>query len=324
MTTAWTPADRALLLQLAGERLETAVAEVEAEGWKWVKAEIERDYTLSYGRVYPSRQEGEDDAPVYSPDDLARAGAIIRIDRDGALEVARGLVHPDDVVREIETAPARCKAVPGDLPAALVEELTAHRTVALRLELSRRPGVALAATVHALALSLLYRQRGLAQTCLELTASSEELDRHIQEAGDCTAHVEWQREAERWGDLLPDDPADLFAWCLVQSQEILVDLLAYLAALTANAVEVKAGGHRSPRLEHADALARTMAFDMAVHWTPSIKGFYGRVNKATLLHIAGEAKASLPVNISGIKKAEAARYVAQAMNGRTWLPKLLN
>lgn len=94
--------DRGLVLQLAAHKLEAAVQMVEAEGWKWVKAEMERDYSTSYGRVHPDYQETEDGEriPLYSDEDKARAGAIVRIGHEGELDVSRGLVHPDDIKAE--------------------------------------------------------------------------------------------------------------------------------------------------------------------------------------------------------------------------------
>jgi hypothetical protein len=50
-------------------------------------------------------------------------------------------------------------------------------------------------------------------------------------------------EATKWTGQLPDDPADLWAWCLAQPQDMLFDLLAFLAALSVNAVQSK---HDSP------------------------------------------------------------------------------
>ena len=319
--------DRVLLSKLAEERLEGIVATVKAEGWKWAKAELERDYSVNYRYVYPVEGDDEaEDAPeVFAPEDMAKAGAIIRIGRDGAVDVTRGLVHPDDVQRA-ETGGAsslsgeKKKAEPGELSAVLVEDVSAHRTAALRLELARNTHVALASVVHALALPLLHGELGIASTCLSLRASSENLERHVEVMEDCTAHAELAKEAERWGDHLPGNAADLFGWCLAQPQDVLLDLLAFLAAQSVNAVEAKHDATKSARLDHANDLAEALSFDMAQHWTPSVDGFYGRVSKATLLHIVTETRAPMQVSISALKKKDAARYVEKAMQGIAWLP----
>lgn len=318
--------DRVLLSKLAEQRLEGIVATVKAEGWKWAKAELERDYSVNYRFVYPVETDDEaEDAPeVYAPEDMAKAGAIIRIGRDGAAEIRRGYVHPDDVQRDEpdpeSVSSVKKKAEPGDLSAVLVEDVSAHRTAALRLELTRNSHVALASVVHALALPLVYGELGIASTCLSLRASSENLERHVEVMEDCTAHAELAKEAERWGDHLPGNAADLFGWCLAQPQDVLLDLLAFLAAQSVNAVEAKQDATKSARLNHANDLAEALSFDMAQHWTPSVDGFYGRVSKATLLHIVTETRAPMQVSISALKKNDAARYVAKAMEGIAWLP----
>jgi ParB family chromosome partitioning protein len=130
-------------------------------------------------------------------------------------------------------------------------------------------------------------------------------------------------EAEMWGDRLPGRPADLFAWCLEQPQDVLLSLLAFCAASSVNAVKDKCDADTSPRLAHADALAQSLNLDMSAHWTPSVEGFYGKLSKAGLLTVAKEAKATLSVVIGDVKKAEAARHVMKAMAELGWLPSVL-
>jgi ParB family transcriptional regulator, chromosome partitioning protein len=106
----------------------------------------------------------------------ADAGAIIGIDHDGALDIRRGLIRPED--RAAAKKAGKAGKVTGSgtgkkdrtppLPAALVENLTAHRTAALQAMLSGSPKIALAAVVHALALDCLYTPR--ARSCVNVNA----------------------------------------------------------------------------------------------------------------------------------------------------------
>jgi ParB family chromosome partitioning protein len=73
----------------------------------------------------------------------------------------RGLIRPED----IKAKPADDDTSPQDdtgqpprpcFSSALADDLTAHRTDALRVMLAERPTVALAAAVHALALPVFY------------------------------------------------------------------------------------------------------------------------------------------------------------------------
>jgi ParB family chromosome partitioning protein len=318
--------DRALVLRLAEAKLSDAARDVQAEGWKWVATETTRDYSTHYGRVYPQPVEGED-ALAYCAEDLARAGARLTIERDGTLQVERGLVHPDD--REAEgrgeqqgRGVSKSKADPAGLSATLVEELTAHRTAALRVELARNPAVALAATVHAITLAAVYGG-GAGGSCLALRADSETLGNHLQAPEDCPAHQAMADEGEGWGDRLPGDPADLWSWCLAQPQDVLLDLLAFATALSVNAVQTKHDRRNSDRLTHADQLADALNLDMGQWWTPSVAGFYARLPKAALAHVVRDAGKRGAKDIPGMKKDAAARHVADVLTGSGWLPEPL-
>jgi ParB family chromosome partitioning protein len=312
-----------LVQRLASAKLADAVETVRAEGWKWVIAETTRDHSTHYGRVYPQPVEGED-AMAYTPDDMARAGARVLLEHDGTLRIERGLVHPDDLPApgKAEGTTPRAKADPAGLSATMVEELTAHRTAALRIELARDPAVALAATVHALTLAVVYGG-GAGASCLALRASSESLARHLKAADDSPAHQAMADEGERWGDRLPGDPADLWDWCLAQPQDVLLDLLAFATALSVNAVRGKQDQPDSDRLAHADQLATALDLDMRQWWTPSVDGFFSRLPKATLVHAVRAAGKRGAKDIPGMKKDVAARHTAQALAGTGWLPEPL-
>ena len=165
-----------------------------------------------------------------------------------------------------------------------------------------------------MALPLLYREHHA--SCLDRRAVSEPLDRHTKAEADSPAHDAIRQTGTFWGDRLPDDPADLFAWCLAQDRDTLLDLLAYVAALTVDAVERKGTGC-SPA---ADTLAQAVALDMRAHWHPTVEGFWQRLPKAGMIHAMGEARVTAAAPLDGVKKAEAARMVAKAMQGSGWLP----
>ena len=237
---------------------------------------------------------------------------LVTLGHDGELQIERGLLHPDD--RKAEAKAERPAAEPGALAASLVTDLSAHRTAALRVELASKPAVALAAVVHAMALPLLYGEHH--GSCLDLRASSTPLDRHTKAEADSPAHDALRQTGTFWGDRLPGSPADLFAWCLSQPQETLLDLLAFVAALTVDAVQMK-GTVRRPA---ADALAASVALDMREWWQPTVEGFWQRLPKAGMVRALGEARVTAAAPLDSMKKAEAAQMVAKAMQGGGWLP----
>lgn len=147
--------DSGLLERLAADRLTIAADEVRQEGWSWVAIELNLDWNSRYDRVYPL-SDG-DVSSSFSPEDLGRAGARLSVDADGSLRIDRGLVHSAEVkATRRRRYPSTAEEARSVLSVKVIEELTAHRTAALRIELARRPDLALLATVHALALGAVY------------------------------------------------------------------------------------------------------------------------------------------------------------------------
>lgn len=102
----------------------------------------------------------------------------------------------------------------------------------------------------------------------------------------------------------------------------MLDLLAFLAALSVDAVQIKQG--RADSLAHADQLAEALSLDMRQWWTPTVEGFYQRLPKAALAQAMNEANAPLPgKGIDKLTKAEAVRLAAAALTGTGWLPEPL-
>jgi ParB family chromosome partitioning protein len=207
------------------------------------------------------------------------------------------------------------------LPASVVKELSAHRTAAIQAGLVQNPAIALAVTVYSLALPL-FGNSG-SESCLGISLKPTRAMDIVAVPDECGAHATMLGEAQNWGDHLPGNPADLFEWCLTQPQDVLLSLLAFCAASSVNAVKDKFDADTSRRLLHAEALSRSLSLDMAEHWKPSVEGFYGRLTKATLLHIVEDAKATLPIRMADVKKETAARHVMQAVAGTGWLPPVL-
>ncbi len=309
--------DAALVERLATERLEAEAGSIRAEGWQWVAIELRPDYTVHYGRVYPRAVDGSDE-DVFDAADMARAGAKLTIGHDGALRVERGLVHPETLRREAKKHPVKSSADHAALNAAQIEDLSGHRTAALRLALARNNRLALASVVHALGLSLFYPAAAVS-SYLELSAHSEPLDRHVKSPTECSAHADFASLVGQWLARIPSDPALLWGWCLTLDHAGLLDALGILAALSVNAVETKTG-YRSGRA-HADLLADALQLDMHAHWLPEVDGFFLRLSKAQMtafLTQSGEVQQAAVV--ATLKKREAAMRTASALTARGWLP----
>ena len=114
----------------------------------------------------------------------ARAGAIVTLAHDGTVEIERGLIRREDDAEaqnsdEGDSAPAEQDdgaAEGSGLPASLIEELSAQKTAALRIELARSPDIALALAVHALAGEAFYHSASGVLKLRLMTRSLQALD----------------------------------------------------------------------------------------------------------------------------------------------------
>ncbi|WP_245571511.1 ParB/RepB/Spo0J family partition protein [Neorhizobium alkalisoli] len=283
-------------------------------------------------------------AKVYDVQEKALAGSVVTIGNGGTLQIETGLVRADDLaalrrLRQPETeredgedasaggAPALSgnddeDEKPTGYSAALVEELTAIRTVAMRNELVTRPDLALAVMLYPLALKVFltgpsYWRIG---SVIEISGQLKDLAPSIKEPEACAALSEWNSIHETWGHKLPGDPGDLWEWLLEQPQDELLDLLAVITAANINAVEGK-HDHDRDRLSHADQLAAALKLDMRQHWEPKAP-FLSRLSKAQIAELLEEAgcATSAVKAVTKAPKTEAVALAEKALSGKTWLP----
>jgi ParB family chromosome partitioning protein len=265
---------------------------------------------------------------VWPPETLAIAGAVVRIDYNGKLDIDRGYVLPADRPNK---APAT-KTVTNDdgsvetvevaetstLPASLIESLTLHKTAAISAELINRPDIALAALVHTMAAQdLLGRASG--NTCFEVFAKTQSL-RGVEgtKAFDAMTSAE-----ESWGSKIPGTPDALWTWCLEQDQQVLLDLLAFCMARSVNAVRTKRDSADDHRFAHADRLAATLKLDMTTWFTPTAENYFAKVSKSGILEALTEAKGDIAPAWNKAKKGELAVIAERQVADTGWLPALL-
>jgi ParB family chromosome partitioning protein len=353
--------DSALLDRLAVEKLHSAAEAVRAEGWKWVDVEAELDFEArsgfhrhhpeplplseeasieqkrlveEYDSLFSTAEEDDEQASerldaietrineleeaetAFTPDTIAIAGAIVTIGRSGEVEIVRGLVRPEDVPEETGGQEAKTPKVRPAFSSTLVESLTAQKSAAISASLSDRPDIALAAVVHALA-SGVFRLRG-SENSLQITAKVM----NLRETGKAIDALEEARE--RWGERVPGDPQHLWDWCLAQEKDTLLELLAFCAACSVNAVQSKQDRADCRRLAQANALATALSLDMTKWFTPTAANFFSRVGRTTVVSAITEAK-GIPAKKSWdkMKKAGLAAFAEREIAGTNWLPQPL-
>ncbi len=291
---------------------------------------------------------------AYAPEDLARAGAFVCLGHDGTLRVERGYVRPEDMPApepEPEPVPATLPAAvaddtvsesigeggtgpaagvpepqgepeddgPAGIPDRLLEELTAHRTLALQASLAASPGIALRAVAHVLALRAFYPLSNDPGSCLRV----EPAPYLPGGLGDCRATRELAEAHRAWSTRLPRQAEGLWAWVMGAEDADVLALLACAAGRTLYAVRGAWGGDRR-RLAHADALAAALGLDMAEWWAPTAERYLGRVTKATIRQAVAEGVGAREADaLAGLRKAEMAAQAERLLAGTGWLPTAL-
>lgn len=209
---------------------------------------------------------------------------------------------------------------PPPLPAALIENLTAHRTAALQAMLSGNPKVALVVVVHALALDCLYTP--MAGSCVNVSAKMTYLAGSAEGIDDSAASKLFAATIKAATKGMPKQPEKLWAWLLGRDQKALLAILAVCAASTVDAVVKRHG--TADHAAHAAELAEAVKLDMTQYWPPTAEGYFGRVSKGLILDAVRESIGPGAADkIAGLKKDAMAKRAETLLTGKGWLPAIL-
>src|SRR6185437_13537047 len=208
------------------------------------------------------------------------------------------------------------------LPDRLLTELTAHRTLALRVALGEHRDVAFLAALHALCLRVFY---GYAlNSCLELDLKSAAFTAQAPGLNDTPLAKMLAQRHQDWLAKLPKQPEDLWATLAGLGELRREALFAHCVGLSVNAVH-EAYNRRPKALAHADRLAEAVGLDMAAAgWVPTVDSYLGRVTKARIVQAVCEAKGEPAAQaLAPLKKGDMAERAAELLAGTGWLPEPL-
>ncbi|WP_105441227.1 ParB/RepB/Spo0J family partition protein [Neorhizobium sp. T25_13] len=307
-----------------------------------LKAEIER---------IDAMREGHD------PDDISRGGVFVTLNHDGTARIERGFIRPEDEKPEPEQVDAAGvingvrvdedgeviedderdevgnhvsglasqEEEDGDagqpLTDLLTRDLTAQRTLGLRLALGEQPDIALIAVTHALASQTFYRS--VDAHALEIRPTSPHLCGHADGIEDTAAAKMLADRHAGWAADMPQNVGELWDFIAGLDQVSVMTLFAHCASLTVNALKLPS--EQRPRAQRtADKLATALVLDMNQHWTPTVQTYFGRVTKAHILAAVREAVGDEAADrIAAMKKQPMAEAAEQLLAGTEWLPPLL-
>ena len=287
---------------------------------------IEKKHDAVQGKIAALHRSFEE----LDADDLAIAGVIVTVDPAGELRIERNLIRKEDVKKQPKgqgTEAGVAGSGHGEAPNPVHSEkltrmLTAHRTAAIQAAMANRPDVALVALVHRMTLSVFskgYVSNRLVQVNIErayLKPDAENIEQSraaiaIEEK--CRAWQERIKAGEQGGK-------NLFQWLLEQSQQNLLDLLAFCTAVSVNTV---ASRENAPSND-VEALMNALNLDMADWWEPTPENYLSHVSKDRLLEVVAEAVSpQVAQTLSKMKKGELVKSANAKLSGLRWLPSNL-
>jgi len=313
--------------------------------------ELPDDVDARFGELEAEVERLEAKRLAYDPADIARCGALVILNHDGTVRIERGFVRAEDENLEPEARAASGEGNGGEasdddggtgpngaggesldgededaddhkpLSDILIRDLTAHRTLGLRLALSEQSEVAIVAVTHALSAQIFYR--GADAHVLNIRPVSAVLASHADGIEDTKAGKAWADHHARWAAQMPRDATDLWAFVVELDHDSRMALFAHCVALTVNAVRLPS--ERRPRaVATADRLAEAVSLDMTAHWVPTARTYFGRVTKPHILDAVREAVSiEAAERMTNMKKQDMAEAAEQLVVGTGWLPALM-
>lgn len=279
---------------------------------------------------------------AYDPAIIERGGVFVSLGSEGTVKIERGFVRAedepqpepepedetgegieqeddeateDDETEEEDTDPGK------PISDSLIRDLTAHRTLGLRLALGEQPDMAMVALTHALVMHLFYH--GFGKSCLAISAKSEELGSHADGIANTAAGEALTARHDQWGVQLPSEAADLWPCIAAMDSDSRTALLAHCVSLTVNAVKLP-WERSTNRIEAAEGLAQAVDLDMTATWSATARSYFGRVTKAHIAQAVSDAVSpEAAERILPMKKDAMAEAAEQLVAGTGWLPAVL-
>lgn len=309
--------------------------------------ELPDEVDACFGELETEIERLEARRQAYDPDDIARGGAFVILNHDGTVRIERGFVRAKDEKPKADTEATGDHSEPGEeeadrdcvqsgegeqesgeeedddrsLSDTLVRDLTARRTLGLRLNVSEQPEVAIVAVTHALAAQIFYL--GADVHVVGIQPVKADLAGHADGIEDNPGGKAWADRHANWARQMPRDATELWTFVTELDHDSRLALFAHCVALTVNVVRLP--WDRRPRaVATADRLAEAVSLDMTGYWRPTVRSYFGRVTKARILEAVREGVSDeAAARMADMKKLEMAEAAEQLLAATDWLPSLL-
>ncbi|WP_257829880.1 ParB/RepB/Spo0J family partition protein [Burkholderia glumae] len=289
----------------------------------------------------------EESLQVYTPLQMATAGAVVSIDSHGAPTIERGWIKrgdtehahdgdlaaddgadnddhgADDAASPLARNPAgspaaAAPAAKGPHSAALTLRLNARRTASISLAIARQPHVALAALVHRFLVSEYAPGSGASAIDIQWRDNTSSVGRHAPELADDLPYRIATEQRGAWAGIIPNDTDALLRWCIEQPDERLLTILAQYVAASLDGLAPDEAPHC------INALVPALGLNLADDWKPTRASYFDHVTKARIADVVTAAVSPAEgMRILKLKKDAAAAEAERLVSNTGWLPEHL-
>lgn len=318
--------DIELVHKLALEKLQRTADKIAKEGWKWVEARVEFDWSEEnkFGRIYPNYKGSKE---VWTDQDKRQAGVVVTIAHNGQTKIARGLVRPEDRQAaqksskgKVNGGPKTFARKPGDLTFASLQRLQAECGALVAAHVAKAPDTALKLIAAELADDVFYTGYEHPRTWAHIGRQgtnrmpgniAKEMEKNAAVAGMAAIEADWKKK-------LPKKRSEARAWIFEQDSATVLQLLAFLIAREIDVVDI-APDRKGGIVE----LAAAAKVDLASVWKPTAE-WLATLPKSTVIAMAKDAGVK-DVDLAKLSKQPKAKLASEALPffPAGWLPKPL-
>lgn len=314
------PSQRALTEDEQARLISLEEAAQQAEK-AWEENDEDDDNYAAYEATGEALEQFQQTLLHYTDEDKARSGVVLILESHGQLAILRGMVSQEDARQEVADlrAQRRKVVVKARISAKLLQDLTVHKTAAVRFEVMNSPALAYDAMLVSMVIKTFY---DIGKAPLTVTFQPVKLAYHSKtieaesSAFDALeiAYGEWKTRLPESVDdvwhairaMTPDDKTLLFSVCVAG----LVDCISY---------EKPSLGRYGVECAELEADANV---DMAHWWKPTKATYLAHVKKALVVEAVEEAHGNKrhSKHLLGLKKEPLLQQAEQLLEGRNWLP----
>ena len=157
---------------------------------------------------------------------------------------------------------------------------------------------------------------------LGISTSCEPLASNAPDFTESRAGQELARIEQHWGDVItPGSDGGELTWALSQDTETLLELLAYLVAITVQGIQHQ----ESSNANALDQLAGLLDVQIPEWWSATGETYLNHVSKDRLVEVVSEgASPEQAAPLVRMKKKEAIDTAEKALAGTYWLPSFMS